>query len=47
MQAKEIKGLEALQIWQLSLDFAEKVCDQILPSFPREEKWALVEQSTN
>jgi four helix bundle protein len=44
MQMKQAKGLEALQVWQLSLNFAEKVCKQVLPSLPKEEKWALVDQ---
>jgi four helix bundle protein len=39
------KGLETLQIWQRSLEFARLVCKDILPKFPPQEKWALVEQT--
>ena len=44
MHADSAKGLESLQIWQLSMDFAERVCKRILPCMPKEEKWSLVEQ---
>ncbi len=39
------KGLETLQIWQRALEFATKVCREITPSFPKEEKWALTNQT--
>ena len=39
------KGLETLQIWQRALDFATKVCREITPSFPKDEKWALTNQT--
>ena len=38
------KGLETLQIWQRSLEFARLVCKDVLPQLPSHEKWALVEQ---
>ena len=38
------KGLETLQVWQRSLEFAKLVCRDILPQLPSHEKWALVEQ---
>ncbi len=41
----EEKGLETLQIWQRALDFATKVCREITPTFPKEEKWALINQT--
>jgi four helix bundle protein len=41
----EDKGLETLQIWQRALTFATKVCREITPSFPKEEKWALTNQT--
>ena len=41
----EEKGLETLQIWQRSLDFATKVCREITPTFLKEEKWALINQT--
>lgn len=44
MNQEGAKGLESLQIWQLSLASAEKVCRQVLPMLPKEERWALVEQ---
>ena len=39
------KGLETLQIWQRALNFATKVCRDITPKFPKEEKWALSSQT--
>jgi four helix bundle protein len=38
------KGLETLQIWQRTLEFARLVCKDILPQLPTQEKWALVDQ---
>jgi four helix bundle protein len=38
------KGLETLQVWQRSIEFAKLVCKDILPQLPSHEKWALVEQ---
>lgn len=38
------QGLETLEIWRRSIDFAVDVCQEILPSFPSEEKWALNSQ---
>lgn len=38
------KGLETLQIWQRSLEFARWVCKDILPQLPAQEKWALTDQ---
>jgi len=38
------KGLETLQIWQRSLEFARMVCKDILPQLPAQEKWALADQ---
>ncbi len=38
------KGLETLQVWQRSLEFARMVCKDILPQLPSQEKWALVDQ---
>jgi four helix bundle protein len=42
--AKGDQGLETLIIWQKSLDFAVDVCQNVLPLFPPEEKWALSSQ---
>ncbi len=41
----EERGLETLQIWQRSLDFATEICREITPAFPKEEKWALTSQT--
>jgi four helix bundle protein len=40
----EDKGLETLQVWQKAMVFAEKVCCQVLPLLPIQEKWSLIEQ---
>jgi four helix bundle protein len=44
MNKTDDKGLETLQIWQRSLEFARLVCKDILPQLPPQEKWALVNQ---
>lgn len=38
------KGLETLQIWQRSLEFAKLISMDYLPKLPSQEKWALVDQ---
>ena len=38
------KGLETLQIWRRSLEFARLVCKEILPQLPTQEKWVLANQ---
>jgi four helix bundle protein len=37
-------GLETLEIWQKSMEFAVDVCQEIILQFPNEEKWALSSQ---
>ena len=44
MAKTEDKGLETLQVWQRAMAFAVKVCRQVLPSLPSQEKWSLVDQ---
>jgi four helix bundle protein len=44
MNKTDDKGLETLQVWQRSLEFAKLVCKEILPQIPAQEKWALVDQ---
>ncbi len=44
MRPNEGKGLEGLQVWQKALDFAVMICKNQLPSFPSEEKYALIDQ---
>ena len=38
------QGLETLEIWKQSVDFAVDVCQVIVPLLPPEEKWALGSQ---
>ncbi len=38
------KGLESLQAWQKAMDFAVKICQELLPILPKEEKYALCDQ---
>jgi four helix bundle protein len=38
------KGLDALVVWQKSVDFAERLHRQVLPVLPNEEKWSLGQQ---
>jgi four helix bundle protein len=38
------RGLETLQIWQRSLEFARLVCSEVLPQLPEQEKWSLTSQ---
>jgi four helix bundle protein len=44
MSKTEDKGLETLQVWQKAMAFAGKVCNQILPLLPIQEKWSLIGQ---
>ena len=43
--AKDNQGLESLNVWQKSVDFAVDVCQNVLSLFPPEEKWALSSQA--
>lgn len=38
------KGLDALVVWQKSVDFAERIHRQVLPALPTEEKWSMSQQ---
>lgn len=38
------KGLDSLDVWRLAVDLAERICRQVIPAFPAEEKWALAQQ---
>ena len=38
------KGLENLLIWKKTVDYAVDVCQNLIPLFPDEEKWALASQ---
>lgn len=44
MGSNEVKGLESLQVWQKAMDLAIKVCKELLPTLPVEEKYALTDQ---
>jgi len=37
-------SLEQLKTWQKAMDFAVKICRELLPAFPEEEKYALISQ---
>ena len=41
---KENQGLESLEIWQRAIEYAVDVCQNVIPLFPTEEKWALASQ---
>ncbi len=38
------QGLETLQVWQKSMDYAVDICQDVVSQFPSEEKWALASQ---
>jgi len=38
------QGLESLEIWRKAVDFAVEICQDVIPLFPQEEKWALSSQ---
>ncbi len=38
------KGLESLQTWQKAMDFAVRICQELLPNLPAQEKYALIDQ---
>ncbi|PIU90437.1 MAG: four helix bundle protein [Anaerolineae bacterium CG06_land_8_20_14_3_00_57_67] len=40
-----IQGLQRLEVWRRSKDFALRIYREILPLLPPEEKWALNQQS--
>lgn len=44
MTSDNIQGLETLEAWKRAKDFAVKVCKEILPLLPAEEKWSLSQQ---
>ena len=44
MTSDNIQGLETLEAWKRAKDFAVKVCQEILPLLPAEEKWSLSQQ---
>jgi four helix bundle protein len=44
MEKTQVRGLETLQVWQKAMAFAVRICRQILPALPSQEKWGLVDQ---
>ena len=38
------QGLESLEIWRKAVDYAVDICQNVIPAFPQEEKWALASQ---
>ena len=38
------QGLETLAVWQKADEYAVDVCQNVIPLFPSEEKWALSSQ---
>lgn len=38
------KGLDSLQVWRRSMDFAKRIHTDVLPALPKEETWALASQ---
>ena len=44
MTIDNIQGLETLEAWKRAKDFTVKVCKEILPLLPAEEKWSLSQQ---
>jgi four helix bundle protein len=38
------KGLETLQIWQRTIEFTVRICKEVIPKLPPEEKWNLSHQ---
>ncbi len=44
MASDNIQGLETLEAWKRSKDFAIHICKDILAKFPVDEKWNLVLQ---
>lgn len=37
-------GLDALVLWQKAIAFTTYICQQVIPAFPEQEKWALAAQ---
>ena len=44
MTSDNVQGLETLEAWKRAKDFAVKVCKDVLPLLPAEEKWSLGQQ---
>lgn len=44
METGQELGLEQLKTWQIAMEFAVKVCREVLPTFPDEERFTLTSQ---
>jgi four helix bundle protein len=44
LMEKKNQGLETLEVWNRSVDYAVDVCQNVISLFPSEEKWALASQ---
>jgi len=44
VSSDNIQGLETLEAWKRAKEFAVKVCKEVLPLLPVEEKWSLSQQ---
>jgi len=44
LTSDNIQGLETLEAWKHAKDFAVRVCKEVLPLLPVEEKWSLGQQ---
>ncbi len=44
MTSDNIQGLETLEAWKQAKDLAVKICREVLPLLPVEEKWSLSQQ---
>src|SRR5262245_42439922 len=44
MTSDNIQGLETLEAWKRAMNFALRVCKEVLPLLPAEEKWGLSQQ---
>ena len=42
--AQNNQGLDSLEIWRKAVDYAVDICQNVIPLFPQEEKWALASQ---
>jgi four helix bundle protein len=44
MMVEKKRGLETLEVWQKAIEYAVEICQNVIPLFPSEEKWALSSQ---
>ena len=44
MMVEKKRGLETLEVWQKAIEYAVEICQNVIPLFPSDEKWALSSQ---